>query len=59
MWDCSYSDRFGLRWSRLRRAGFVQLARFGGGRVVVLQRPPGHGTTGARSGVTIKRPRCL
>ena len=49
----------GLRWSRLRRAGFVQLARFGGGRVVVLQRPPGHGTTGARSGVTIKRPRCL
>jgi hypothetical protein len=59
VWDCSYSDRFGLRWSRLRRAGFVELARFGGGRVVVLRRGARHGTTGARSGVTIKRPRCV
>jgi hypothetical protein len=59
VWDCSYSDRFGLRWARLRRAGFAPLARFGGGRVVVLQRAAAHGTTGARAGMTIKRPRCL
>jgi hypothetical protein len=59
VWDCFYSDRFGLRWSRLRRAGFVELARFGGGRVVVLQRPAAQGTAGARLGVTMSRPRCL
>jgi hypothetical protein len=59
VWDCSYSDRFGLRWGRLRRAGFVELARFGGGRVVVFRRRTAHGTTGARRGVTINRPRCL
>jgi hypothetical protein len=58
LWDCSYSDRFGLRWRRLQRAGFAELARFGGGRVVVLRRAIGQGTTGARRGVTIKRPRC-
>lgn len=38
VWDCFYSNRFGLRWSRLARSGFRELARFGGGRVVVLQR---------------------
>jgi hypothetical protein len=59
LWDCSYSNRFGLRWGRLRRAGFTVLARFGGGRVVVLHRAAAHGTTGARAGVTIRRPRCL
>jgi hypothetical protein len=38
VWDCFYSNRFGLRWRRLALAGFHELARFGGGRVVVLER---------------------
>ena len=59
VWDCSYSNRFGLRAHGLRRAGFGELARFGGGRVVVLRRDAPQGTGGARLGVTIKRPRCL
>jgi hypothetical protein len=59
VWDCSYSDRFGLRWRRLLHSGFAELARFGGGRVVVLRRVARHGTGGAARGVTIKRPRCL
>jgi hypothetical protein len=47
VWDCFYSDRFGLRWRRLAASGFRVLARFGGGRVVVLRRggrgrAPGH-----------------
>jgi hypothetical protein len=59
VWDCSYSNRFGLRARGLRRAGFAELARFGGGRVVVLRRDAPHGTAGALRGVTISRPRCL
>jgi hypothetical protein len=38
VWDCFYSNRFGLRWRRLGTAGFHELAGFGGGRVVVLRR---------------------
>jgi hypothetical protein len=59
VWDCSYSNRFGLRPNGLRHAGFAQLARFGSGRVVVLRRDAPHGTAGAFRGVTISRPRCL
>jgi hypothetical protein len=59
VWDCSYSDRFGLRRRGLLRSGFMELARFGGGRVVVLRRAGLHGTGGAARGLTIKRPRCL
>jgi hypothetical protein len=59
VWDCSYSDRFGLRWRRLLRSGYAEQARFGGGRVVVLRRVARHGTGGAARGVTIRRPRCL
>jgi hypothetical protein len=51
VWDCVYSNRFGLRWHSLDRAGFRQLARFGGGRVVVLQRGQGPGSLG-------RKPRC-
>lgn len=51
VWDCFYSNRFGLRWHSLDRAGFHQLARFGGGRVVVLQRGRVAGTLGPK-------PRC-
>jgi hypothetical protein len=58
VWDCFYSGRFGLGWAKLRRAGFVELARFGSGSVVVLRRAAGQGTTGAARGVTISRPRC-
>lgn len=38
VWDCFYSNRFGLRWRRLRASRFSEVARFGGGRVVVLSR---------------------
>lgn len=58
VWDCFYSGRFGLSWRRLRRAGFGELASFGGGRVVVLRRGAGQGTGGALRGMTIRRPRC-
>lgn len=58
VWDCFYSGRFGLSWKKLRRAGFGQLASFGGGRVVILRRDGGQGTGGALRGMTIRRPRC-
>lgn len=58
VWDCFYSGRFGLSWRRLRRAGFGELASFGGGRVVVLRRRGGQGSAGALRGMTIRRPRC-
>lgn len=58
VWDCFYSGRFGLSWTRLRRAGFGELASFGGGRVVVLRRGGGQGTGGTLRGMTISRPRC-
>jgi hypothetical protein len=51
VWDCFYSNRFGLRWRRLGLAGFHELARFGGGRVVVLERA-------ALRGTALPRPRC-
>jgi hypothetical protein len=41
VWDCFYSNSFGLKWRWLRAAGFHELARFGGGRVAVLRRAPG------------------
>ncbi len=51
VWDCFYSNRFGLRWRPLTLAGFHELARFGRGRVVVLER------TAAR-GKALPQPRC-
>lgn len=59
VWDCSYSDRFGLRWKRLRRSDFAELRRFGHRHVVVFQRVAAQGSTGARLGLTSRRPRCL
>jgi hypothetical protein len=41
VWDCFYSNRFGLRWSKLAASGLTALARLGGGRIVVLQRAQG------------------
>jgi hypothetical protein len=51
VWDCFYSNRFGLKWRALTTAGFTQLRRFGGGRVVVLERAH-------RSGIARARPPC-
>jgi hypothetical protein len=55
-WDCFYSNRFGLRWRRLRAARFRELARFGRGAVVVLRRESGGAalpaSPGCRPGAT-------
>jgi hypothetical protein len=49
-WDCFYSNRFGLRWRRLRAARFLELTRFGRGVVVVLARERGGARLAASSG---------
>jgi hypothetical protein len=49
-WDCFYSNRFGLRWLRLRAARFHELARFGRGAVVILAREGGGARLRASSG---------
>jgi hypothetical protein len=48
VWDCFYSNRFGLKWRALTAAGFKQLAGFGGSRVVVLERTRARGRARAR-----------
>lgn len=48
VWDCFYSDRFGLRWRDLRASGFRELGRFGSGEAVVLRKGGGGRPLGPR-----------